>query len=360
MTTHHSIDSAMTPAPMPGYRIAFVAAALPLPTIQTQAQRLATALSGSLGVDFDVILELLPRSAFARGIPGRVDALLVGADIVIFVKPRLFPGFDRYSADLRALADRSATLLVSHPCDGDEEGDFRDDPFTRSAAHHVFALSNRQARDVAALRTEGQVFMIGHATRIEAPVEPDPPRAVVRTVLWENPVHHNPGAPRGPHVARLGALEERVRDLCHAHAARLEVVTAWLPPQSYPDWLATVREADIAIECKALDHAHSPAQLQKPAVKVLNYMALGLPVICDSLPAYLELNAQRPCLLFADSVSQWERQLTSLFESVELRSSLGAAARKVAMNHSIERVTRRLGQALAAMLAERSPGLGAA
>lgn len=350
------MDSTMTRAATPPFRIAFVAAALPLPTIQSQAQRLAAVLSEIRAGDFAVSLELLPRTAFAQGIPEPVEALVTKSDIVIFVKPRLFAGFDRLSGTIRDLADRSGTLVVAHPCDGDDHGDSRDDSFTREFAHHVFALSNRQARDLEVLRKFGRVFTIGHATRIEGTLEPHVPRAEVSAVLWENPVHRNPGAVRGPHVADLAALEEMVRELCRARDARLEVVTAWLPPQPYQEWLATLRGVDIAIECKALEHAHGPGQLQKPAVKVLNYMAFGLPVVCDSLPAYRELSEEGRCLLFADSLSQWEQQLTALFDSRELRSSLGAAALVVAKDHGIDRVIQRLSDAVDTMLAERSAG----
>ena len=100
-------------------------------------------------------------------------------------------------------------------------------------------------------------------------------------------------------------------------------------------------DADIAIECKALGSQYIDYQSQKPAVKVLNYMSLGLPVVCDSLPAYRDLGEEGKELLFADTLEEWRSQLTRLLDDLDLRVRLGEAARKAAEPYSIDRVCER-------------------
>ena len=82
-------------------------------------------------------------------------------------------------------------------------------------------------------------------------------------------------------------------------------------------------------------------QAQKPAVKVLNYMSLGLPVVCDPLPAYKDLGENEKELLFADTLQEWRSQMKRLLEDRELRVRLGEAARRAAEPFSIQNICKR-------------------
>jgi glycosyltransferase involved in cell wall biosynthesis len=169
-------------------------------------------------------------------------------------------------------------------------------------------------------------------------------RDPVRRVIWENPVHHNPrydarkaGMPREMYQE----LEDMLKALLASRGASLVFIDAWRETQSYEEWERTMLDSDVAVECKALGASYVDYQAQKPAVKVLNYMSLGLPVICDSLPAYRDLGEDGKELLFADSLDAWRTRMTRLLDDAALRARLGEAARAASEPFRIENVARR-------------------
>jgi glycosyltransferase involved in cell wall biosynthesis len=193
------------------------------------------------------------------------------------------------------------------------------------------------------LRPAEEVLLVAHASRLQTAAHLQP-RPAVRKVLWENAIHHNPrydprkvGMPR----ERYQELEGTITELLRERGAELLFIDAWRETQTYAEWERTVLDADIAIECKALGGQYIDYQSQKPAVKVLNYMSLGLPVVCDSLPAYRDLGQEGKELLFADTLEQWRTQLARLLDDFDLRVRLGEGARKVAEPYSIDNVCAR-------------------
>lgn len=340
-------------------RVRFLAADMPLPAVQTQAIRLSRALDLHGGPGIDSRLTLVPCSPFRSRFVWDLEALAKDCDVMIVVKSQLIPGFDAVVQDLGAVLHDNDVVLVSHPCDGyDEQLGAASDLFTTSIANFALAVSRRQAGDLATVCGESSVHYIGHASRLDREAPPRTPRPAVRTVLWENPVHYNPGMDDTYDPGRHRELEALIRAICRARGADLHIAAAWYPPPTDEEWMQMAASADVAVECKALDRSHTPAQLQKPAVKVLNYMAMGLPVICDSLPAYRELDEAGDFLLFADSLEEWRSRLELLFDDPGVRADLGAKARVAARSHTIESVAGRLAAAVHAMTSSRSRSRG--
>ncbi len=330
--------------------VRFVGAQGGYQSIETQAIRIHRSLERWGADRVKSSLSLLPQDYFRprglfRRLPIRaMEEILEGIQILVIVKWSLFHGFLSAACKLRELCRARGVALVSNPCDGPgaEAGDTTDE-FSEEIADWVFALSRVQEQTLSQRRGGRGVLYVGHASRTEGG-NYLVPRPVVRQVVWENPVHHNPrydqrkaGMPR----ERYQELEDMLAELLRSRGASLVFSDAWRETQSYEDWERILLASDVAIECKALGRRYIDYQAQKPAVKVLNYMSLGLPVICDSLPAYRDLGEDGKELLFADSLEEWRAQMTRLLDDYELRVRLGEAARKAAEPYRIENVTRR-------------------
>jgi hypothetical protein len=233
-----------------------------------------------------------------------MERLLEGTDILLVVKSSLFRDFVKSAVKLKEMCRRRGVGLLSNPCDGPgaDTGDTAD-PFTEEIADYALAVSRLQAEAIARKRPADEVLLVGHASRLET--------------------------------------SNRLAPVLKEHGAELVFIDAWRETQSYEEWERMMLDADIAIECKSLGGQYVDYQSQKPAVKVLNYMSLGLPVLCDSLPAYRELGEDGKELLFADTLDTWRAQLLRLLTDDALRFRLGEAARKAAQPYSIEGITGR-------------------
>jgi hypothetical protein len=261
------------------------------------------------------------------------------------------------------MCQRHEVVLLSNPCDGPgaDTGD-TSDVFTEKIADYAIAVSRLQAEAIAKKRPANEVFLAGHASRLETS-RCLTPREKVRKVIWENAIHRNPrydqrkvGMPR----AKYEELESMIRSTLAKVGAELVFIDAWRETQSYEEWEGMLLDADIAIECKSLGSQYVDYQSQKPAVKVLNYMSLGLPVICDRLPAYRELGEDNKELLFADTIDDWRVQLSRLLEDAGLRRRLGEAARKAAQPYSIDNVVGRYMDFFESILSARVKASGRA
>lgn len=330
--------------------VRFVGAQGGYQSIETQAVRIHRSLERWGADRVKSHLSLLPQDYFRpRGLFRRpplraMEELLAGVQVLVIVKWSLFHGFLSVARRLRDLCHARGVALVSNPCDGPgAEGGDTKDAFSEEIADWVFALSRVQEEMLSKSRQGKGVLYVGHASRAEG-TRYLVPRPEVRQVVWENPVHHNPrydqrkvGMPR----EKYQELEDMLTELLRSRGASLVFIDAWRETQSYEEWERIMLSSDVAIECKALGRQYIDYQAQKPAVKVLNYMSLGLPVICDSLPAYRDLGQDGKELLFADSLEEWRAQMTRLLDDYELRVRLGEAARKAAEPYRIENVTRR-------------------
>lgn len=330
--------------------VRFVGADGKYQSIETQAIRIHGHLSRVGGERLRSRLTLLPQDFFRkRGIFRRppvrdMEGLVRGADVLVLVKSSLFRGFLDVAPLLKELCGREGAVLVSNPCDGPgaDGGDTRD-VFSEEIADYVLALSRLQKEAIERVRPAAEVFFVGHASRLETSHHLQH-RPAVRKVIWENPVHHNPRYdPRkaGMQREKYQELEDALQALLRSRGAELVFIDAWRETQTYEEWERMMLDADIAIECKALGNSYVDYQSQKPAVKVLNYMSLGLPVVCDSLPAYRDLGEEGKELLFADTLADWQRQVTRLLDDQALRKALGERARQAAEPYSIDNLCRR-------------------
>jgi hypothetical protein len=319
-------------------------------SIETQAIRIHRSLERLGGSRVRSRLSLLPQDFFGpRGLLRRpplraMEQLLDQVDILLVVKSSLFGDFIKSAPLLKEACRRRRVLLLSNPCDGPgaDTGDTAD-IFTEKIADYALAVSRMQAEAIARTRPAAEVLLVAHASRLETRNHVTV-RPAVRKVIWENAIHRNPrydprkvGMPR----ERYQELEDMIRGILQQHGAELVFIDAWRETQSYEEWERMMLDADIAIECKSLGSEYVDYQSQKPAVKVLNYMSLGLPVLCDSLPAYRELGEHDRELLFADTLEDWRSQLLRLLTDESLRRRLGDAARKAAEPFSIDNITAR-------------------
>jgi hypothetical protein len=330
--------------------VRFVGAEGKFQSIETQAVRIHANLDRAAAGSVRSQLSLLPQDFFLRrGLLRRapvreMQALLEGVQVLVVVKSSLFRDFLKAAPALKDLCGKRGVVLVSNPCDGPgaDAGDTAD-VFTEEVADYALAVSRLQAEAIAKRRPAEEVLLVAHASRLETRNRLEP-RPVVRKVIWENAIHRNPryderkaGMPR----EKYQELEDMIRAILRERGAELVFIDAWRETQGYEEWERMMLDSDIAIECKALGNEYVDYQSQKPAVKVLNYMSLGLPVVCDSLPAYRELGEDGKELLFADSLDEWRAQLTRLLGDRELRVRLGEAARKAAEPYGIDNICKR-------------------
>lgn len=330
--------------------VRFVGAEGKFQSIETQAVRIQSHLERVAPGRIRASLALVPQEHFRRkGLLRRaplqqIEALVDGVDVIVIVKSSLFKDFLQVAPTLKAVCQKRGVIIASNPCDGPgaDSGDTADE-FTERIADYALAVSRLQAEAIGKKRPAAEVLLVAHASRLETRCAVTH-RDVVRQVIWENAIHHNPrydarkvGMPREKYVE----LEELIRGLLRERGAELVFIEAWRETQTYAEWEKMMLASDIAIECKALGHQYVDYQSQKPAVKVLNYLSLGLPVVCDSHPAYRELGENGKQLLFADTLEEWRLQLTRLLDRPTLRLELGEAAKQAAEPFSIDNTARR-------------------
>jgi glycosyltransferase involved in cell wall biosynthesis len=86
----------------------------------------------------------------------------------------------------------------------------------------------------------------------------------------------------------------------------------------------------------------------KCGYKALQYMAVGVPVVCSPVGMNQEIIVEGETGLLAGDLDAWERQLSRLIDSSELRQRLGAAGRQfVEQNYSLTSMAPRLADLLA-------------
>ena len=331
-------------------QVRFIGAQGQYQSIETQAVRIHKSLGrwGQGRASSDLLLlpqDFFQRRGLLRRLPrGAMAEIVEGAEILVVVKSSLFRGLVEAGPCLRDLCHARGVPLVSNPCDGPgaDGGDTRD-VFSEEIADYIFALSRLQREAIIEKRPADDVLFVGHASRLETSNR-IAPRPAVRKVIWENPVHHNPRFdPRKVGMTReeYQELEDMLKALLGSRGAELVFIDAWRETQTYEEWERMMLDSDIAVECKALGGQYVDYQAQKPAVKVLNYMSLGLPVVCDSLGAYKDLGKDGEELLFADTLEDWKKQVGRLLDDPQLRLRLGEAGRKAAAPFSIENITKR-------------------
>lgn len=276
---------------------------------------------------------------------------LAAADVVLLQR-RLF-------AWLRlGLVRRSAQLLVF---------DFDDAVYCRDTASARPAESaGRQRRFRSVIRqadaiTAGNAHLIGQAIRaggagkthyfptcIDAARYPLAEHRQSRDVIrlaWI-------GDPRTLHS--LDAARACLAEVCReAPALRLRVICSAFPelpgvPVEPCVWSSASEVADLA----ACDIGVSwlpehPWSLGKCGLKVLQYMAAGLPVVANRVGVHRDLVRDGETGFLADTPQEWRTAVARLAASVELRRRLGKAGREwIARHYGVARWGRWLAQFL--------------
>jgi hypothetical protein len=349
-------------APADRMRIRFIGAEGNYNSVTAHGHRISAGINALNLPDVTSEVVLAPRKTFSPGLlfsPFKQRlwrSLIEGADILVVIKGSVFPGFYDVCSDFRSLCHSRNVVLVSSPADGpgSKIGDTRD-RFSEEIADYVLPASRAQRDYLNSHRDSSTVFDVGVATRPRQDVCITI-RDQVQTVVWENPPHHDPDF--NPNTVALSweqydAFEKAIRAFCEQRGASLLTFGFWRDHQSDEDWQELMLTADVAIECKAFDRGHTDYQQRKPPTKLQNYLALGLPVICDSVPSYVALG-QEAKVLFADNMDDWVSHLTRLFESRDLRAEMSAAARASAAPYSIANVSQNHVASFQKMLANQT------
>jgi glycosyltransferase involved in cell wall biosynthesis len=148
----------------------------------------------------------------------------------------------------------------------------------------------------------------------------------------------------------LGALAQRYPGL------RLRVVcsepyeSAAIPVENVP-WSLEQEVTNLrGFEIGLMPLEDDPWARGKCAYKALQYMAVGTPVVCSPVGMNLEVIQEGENGLLAGDLDAWERQLSRLIESPELRARLGAAGRRtVEQRYSLATLVPRLAERLSGM-----------
>jgi glycosyltransferase involved in cell wall biosynthesis len=116
-------------------------------------------------------------------------------------------------------------------------------------------------------------------------------------------------------------------------------------PWSLADEVANLRRLDIGL--MPLDY--DSWTRGKCGYKALQYMAVGVPVVCSPVGMNVEIVQQGQTGLLAADLDDWERQLTLLVNAPDLRQRLGAGGqRAVLRDYSLARMAPRLADILRA------------
>ncbi len=131
---------------------------------------------------------------------------------------------------------------------------------------------------------------------------------------------------------QLGAIAERLpdmefRQICSRSAAfsALKVV---FRPWSLETETAELAEGDIGI-------AYMPGDswsMGKCGLKVLQYMAAGLPVVANPVGVHREMIVHGKTGFLAETPGEWAEAVLRLASQPELRATMGAAGRKIVEN----------------------------
>lgn len=124
---------------------------------------------------------------------------------------------------------------------------------------------------------------------------------------------------------------------------RLDGVETELIPWSYETEVQAMQGIDIGVMPLFKDEWTEG----KCSLKVLQYMALGLPSVSSRLGTNEEVIADGQDGFLAGDEEEWVRKLSELIEDASLRKKMGEAARsKVVERYSLERMAPRLAEVL--------------
>jgi glycosyltransferase involved in cell wall biosynthesis len=136
--------------------------------------------------------------------------------------------------------------------------------------------------------------------------------------------------------------ELRLRVVC-SEPYKSEAIPVENVPWSLAEEVANLRGLDIGL----MPLEDDPWARGKCGYKALQYMAVGVPVVCSPVGMNVDIVQEGENGLLAGDLDAWERQISRLVASPELRQRLGAAGqRSVEQNYSLALMAERLAEVL--------------
>lgn len=274
----------------------------------------------------------LPRDYFTKGVPDDFSNMLGDVDSVVFVKPSLFFDINASAPHIASLVKGKRAKLVAIPVDPD---DITEDFISCRFADNVAALSTWQYERFCNILSSGKVSQIrSHHRHVWS--EPSFPSRLLSRVVWENPVHLTNKYIPDKLFSSLSDLGKMLEEWCGRKGIILDLFDS--RNSTYEEWFQRIDAADIAIECKAIGNSHSDYLLSKPAIKILNYMRMGKPVICDATPAYVEIYNQGAGCLIPQDYDEWIASFDCLLKSPDQRIEMSEINISMAANRDLSEV----------------------
>ena len=137
-------------------------------------------------------------------------------------------------------------------------------------------------------------------------------------------------------VANLAVIEEPVRELARRHSVVLHLVGVDSPPfpgveTTLKPWRAETEVDDLRqIDVGLLPLPVNEWTKRKFYLKLVQYMALGIPAVCTPLGSNPEVVRHGETGFLADSHEEWIERLETLARDAELRGRMGERAAHVA------------------------------
>jgi glycosyltransferase involved in cell wall biosynthesis len=267
---------------------------------------------------FDVVV--VQKESFPLGMERLVSAfglrVLYDVDDAVWLRP---PGGDGLGRGLRALAERltrrdRALARLLPRCRGVLAGSAVLADWTRTHAARVTRLPtvvDTDAYPVRLARRQGTVT-IGWIGAPANAVYLERLRPVFEALCRRYDVR----------VLLLGPAG------FDAGSARVEV-RGWRHYRSRDDEARDLREIDIGI----MPLPDEPFAAGKCALKIIQYMASGIPVVASPVGANAEVVADGDTGYLAGTPQEWEARLAELIEDPERRAAMGRAGRARAEAH---------------------------
>jgi len=172
------------------------------------------------------------------------------------------------------------------------------------------------------------------------PMVVDPSTYPVREAVERTPVvlgwmgsHYN--------LSRVRGIAPAIRDTAREVPLRLRIVSSAplaiegveVEMSTHPWSPETEREDLASFDIGLLPMEDSEVDRGKSPLKLLQYGAAGLPIVSSRVAVDQGLFVNGQSILFADTEQEWTEALILLAGNVELRRSMGAAARRVIETH---------------------------
>ena len=159
-----------------------------------------------------------------------------------------------------------------------------------------------------------------------------------------------------PQPADFAALRPALKALSDRFGERLVVRFV---AGSRPNWLAEIKWEFVPwtlsgalaqlqrFEIGLMPLAATPWNRGKCGLKLLQYMAVGLPAVASPVGSNRQIVAGGITGLLAETPDEWQAAFERLAASLELRRQMGAAGReRVVVHYSVQAITPRLVEVL--------------